>query len=1199
LASNAASFTNQSCDVLILLSSVPFHQKPGKSSVTTVAMSQALAKGLRRYTTKTATFSGSEGENKIPNFEAQFFYSSPVSIDDPLFPVPPPANSETKAANYPMLPFSVHDNEALEAAWNSLASEEDRKNHNKGYISRSGGRRLAERRAFTLDLPSVEQAKKKATEKRKTTFSVNTQHDQSTAELEHTIGPKGNYYVSSSSQRDSQLQESALKGTRAKASEGSGTSHSTSNKVDDGHVLRGSTREVVGDHGARDKSEFENNATETSCEDRHHTPLCTSVPTCCSEMERGSQPDHKSCVVEGHQEKGEEHQEQVLEQQPENQENARHKSRAELAEPELDIGRSFGDATDETYLKRVVGQSKAPGDSQNSQKNLNADLDDSEAHGNVSKVAKNNQESKSCPDQEECCRVDDGISHSLQTCANETQAHQFKAKVERSKTSSGSTQPPESELGDKSKSLSKENQRIAASQPSDPTNFLSHASSAGTSGSPFLKLPFQKGNSQAQSTRNSSHDEPQLPLDDSSDDPLENARRTHERDSTETEILQDHGCRASKHARKDLDVLVGISRLHLVKLPALQMKPIYWSPVHDVYAVTRGTWFYKNTMYPVEPAVANQLEMGYRYLQPWSQTWHDQLDSAIEVGAAGEEKISHLLWPKEEDQDEGSQMLTSIVSVDPHCAARCFKGEAAAEGSTDPESSGTSSSPKTISKKYPHCQVIYKDSRNAFILKPNLQPSEYYGRKPLQKIMKGTIVGLHVVRGFDWDSWEKLHPSKKTRPVTKMEANPPATRDVEPSKRDKNRAQELPITDLCLVIHGIGQKLSLRHESFNFSHAMNGVRRLVNAELRNQAVRSICRPDFGGVMVLPVNWRSDLSFEDSELAKDGDGDQTKSLFSTKDITPGTIPKLRTLISDVMYDIPFYMSDHKPKMIQACIREANRVYQLWCKHNPGFHQGGRVHIIAHSLGSAMALEILSKQPNYVPDILQGNKIGSKYFAFNTRNLFFAGSPAGFFLLLERANLIPRIGWHKSGEDGRHVDDRTIGGDAGTFGCLAVDNLYNVMDYNDPIAYRLNPTVDPQYATSLKEAKLPSTNAGFFANAMKYIPGISAPVDHKVDQLPKPATIGRLPSQVEMAVHDFNREQMAEKKFHRLNDNGQVDWFMGSRDTPLDTVYLNVVGAHSGYWQSPEFIRLVVTEICRQPGKNHTMANLRAVKNGPKP
>jgi hypothetical protein len=42
-----------------------------------------------------------------------------------------------------------------------------------------------------------------------------------------------------------------------------------------------------------------------------------------------------------------------------------------------------------------------------------------------------------------------------------------------------------------------------------------------------------------------------------------------------------------------VEVPVGISRLHMVSLPVLQMKPIYWSPVNDIATVLRATWFYR------------------------------------------------------------------------------------------------------------------------------------------------------------------------------------------------------------------------------------------------------------------------------------------------------------------------------------------------------------------------------------------------------------------------------------------------------------------------------------------------------------------------------------------------------------------------------------------------------------------------------
>lgn len=517
------------------------------------------------------------------------------------------------------------------------------------------------------------------------------------------------------------------------------------------------------------------------------------------------------------------------------------------------------------------------------------------------------------------------------------------------------------------------------------------------------------------------------------------------------ETAEVHRCKAQKHAKDTASIPVGISRLHLVDLPALQMMPLYWSPVHDIAGVIRGTWFYRDTMYPVEPPVANQLEMGYRELRPWSRTWRDELKSALALGADGEEKISHLLWPKDEKSGSLSKGRLIPPPTDPECAARCFNGEVAAEGTVDPLRPGERNvATAEITRRYPTSHVIYEDSHNAYILKPSLQPSAYYGRKPLAKIKKGIPVGIHVVRGFDWPSWEKIHPSHKSASALKAEESAAASDTATASKGSFCNAcavqQERPkVTDLVLVIHGIGQKLSERVESFHFTHAINSFRRSVNMELSNKRVQSVLREDFGSIMVLPVNWRSNLSFEEGGPMKTPDEEEHPIVtdFSLKDITPDTIPTVRNLISDVMLDIPFYMSNHKPKMIEALIFEANRVYRLWCQNNPDFHKEGRVHIIAHSLGSAMALDALSKQPTTLPDVdLLSSKVHTKHFDFDTKNLFFVGSPAGFFLLLEKGKLMPRKGRNKPGAE--HVDqDKAVASSTEKFGCLAIDNLYNVM------------------------------------------------------------------------------------------------------------------------------------------------------------
>lgn len=255
-------------------------------------------------------------------------------------------------------------------------------------------------------------------------------------------------------------------------------------------------------------------------------------------------------------------------------------------------------------------------------------------------------------------------------------------------------------------------------------------------------------------------------------------------------------------------------------------------------------------------------------------------------------------------------------------------------------------------------------------------------------------------------------------------------------------------------------------------------------------------------MMPQINWRSTLTFDDGQSLASGvekSEGSGSTQYTLKDITPETIPAVRNLISDVMLDIPYYLSHHKPKMIQAVIKEANRVYRLWCRNNPGFEKTGKVHLIAHSLGSVMALDILSKQPTRLPQQpdLRGKRVRDNMFEFDTKNLFLCGSPAGFFLLLNKGNLrprlipphsiprlcanlnlvtatlIPRKGREKAGLDDEIIGDG-VAGDVGTYGCLAVDNIYNIMHYNDRESTPPNPPPPTLPTLSLDQTRPDQTS-----------------------------------------------------------------------------------------------------------------------------
>jgi hypothetical protein len=308
-------------------------------------------------------------------------------------------------------------------------------------------------------------------------------------------------------------------------------------------------------------------------------------------------------------------------------------------------------------------------------------------------------------------------------------------------------------------------------------------------------------------------------------------------------------------------VPVGVDRLHSVSLPSLLMEPMYWLPVNDVASVVRGTWFYWDTMHPVEPDVANLLEAGYVSMEVWTQTWKDELNSAVEVGAVGEMKIVHKLWPEKAAISsrpstsmgvENMQSTTNVPEVAPDTAEKVRQDVASAAGDlidistgpTGPDNKAAGVAPygrDGTARLYRTAAVIYANDTDAYILRPSLQPSAYYGRRPLANyIRRNRQIGIRVVRGFSQENWNRAHPPTK------------GSKSKERSRNLREETKTEEVTDLLLVIHGIGQKLSERVESYHFTHAMNSFRRDMNVELEDDFVKLHLREGMGKIMALPV-----------------------------------------------------------------------------------------------------------------------------------------------------------------------------------------------------------------------------------------------------------------------------------------------------------------------------------------------------------
>lgn len=494
----------------------------------------------------------------------------------------------------------------------------------------------------------------------------------------------------------------------------------------------------------------------------------------------------------------------------------------------------------------------------------------------------------------------------------------------------------------------------------------------------------------------------------------------------QSEIHEEDDCKGTE----DPETVVGINRLYIAKFSQEGhiCMPLYWRTVGDVCNVRRSTWFFRSTLGPVERSLERHLEEAFQTIKPWTSEYVEELEAAISNPEA-ECRFKHSFTYRVKDGSKDPPIDVSVV----------FSPCALFEGETEVT---------------PKAHILLPSYFNLFGTAPStaLLATSLLKSRPLP--------GSHVTlqRFYDWDEYKKF----KTLPDRPVDAL-----DHEYAK----------IKQLIFVLHGIGQKLSERVASFTFTFAINHFRVLVKEQLKSPRTKRALpedRVDENSIAILPINWRRLIDFEELGSMHRESG---SSGYSLKDITVNSIPSVRGLIGDVLLDIPYYMSHHRPLLLHAAAKEANRIYRIFCKHNPGFdgdNGHGNVHIIGHSLGSVIALDLLSFQPTKVakddfkdvetPDVTLDLKVPPQHqrknhkipnFCFNTSNLFLVGSPVGFFMLLHNANFKAR-----SEENGP------------SYGCLAVKNLYNVINFSDPIAYLLNPTVDTDLAEHIETANVPT-------------------------------------------------------------------------------------------------------------------------------
>ncbi|KAK4702406.1 hypothetical protein P7C70_g3817, partial [Phenoliferia sp. Uapishka_3] len=696
-------------------------------------------------------------------------------------------------------------------------------------------------------------------------------------------------------------------------------------------------------------------------------------------------------------------------------------------------------------------------------------------------------------------------------------------------------------------------------------------------------------------------------------------------------------------------VPVGLDSLFSVDLLRAILFPDFWTgaPVQ----VILSTWFYapptpygstpshQVKAYPVDVALAASLEKAYsEAIRPWEDSYTAELASALKVGPEAEAKLRVPVVVRGaasgfevifQGKDWGRIYSTGVLGSLGKSYKSGSKGhgggqvvlrgwEAVREWRNDAKKKRSPASLQT-NDGYASSAAADSDQETS---SPTASPAPRSRTSSSSATLKPSVSSGGLGSAFLSSLRNKMGGAVAPQPETsaKVSEQTNSTEEAMAGPRNTMEGVEVEeggvgeVNELVLVVHGIGQKLAGTYESFNFVrevHAVNSLRTNCTTQSTSPSLAPLIHSR--RAQFIPVKWRTDLNFDEIDESEDTADENLDNRFSLDDIEiKESVPLLRQMVSGLVLDVPFYLSPHhKTKMLKAVVKDANRIYRLFCARNPNFAANGKVSIVAHSLGSTLCADILSTQPTFVKPLSEmtlEEKRTEAHFVFDTRVLILVGSPLAFFLHLGKGQLVARKGRERS----KNVAP-DVALDRPRYGCLAIDCLYNVFAEADPVAFSLNATVDVKYSRLIKPIAIPSTNVTLMQNLSETYLRVSKmfnvsslwasgetkavevaeAAEEKVHQQQKveadaaeaieakdkvlkmPAGkaavrpgkgMKRMPSERPMPKQEFIKIERAEKRFKALNPRGCLDFYLPSEGY---NQYVDALSAHGSYWFDTRF------------------------------
>ncbi|KAB5539386.1 DDHD domain-containing protein [Coniochaeta sp. 2T2.1] len=689
-------------------------------------------------------------------------------------------------------------------------------------------------------------------------------------------------------------------------------------------------------------------------------------------------------------------------------------------------------------------------------------------------------------------------------------------------------------------------------------------------------------------------------------------------------------------AKSSTRVPVNEDFLFDVEIETRELGPVYW--LGPVYDVRRGSWFYQegSTLRPCEENLAAQLEEGYLKIKPWRYPPRKNLtpkasvenlkaDTPTQTDGQGLSKAPtapHHHQPQTYRlfgtymnsvatyQDASTAWLASdgvlswVTSTVYERFAGCayMSGVKVVRGYSEPKkakevprpSTPTGTKSDTLSAADEKQQKMLKrrsapplarsDASAEDIFRKEKE-SEQEAEEPKKNILTRQLSNL--MPGAEAPSKEEEAEAIRKQEEQQMEDDYTA---------QVGETQNREIEHLVLITHGIGQLLSLRMESLNFVHDINMLRKTLKTTYSSSDDLRALNSEIGEsgpgncrVQVLPVCWRHLLEFP-KRREKKGEHDLSDTFNdedeypSLDDITIEGMAFARSLVSDLALDILLYQSAYREQICEIVLKESNRIYKLFMERNPDFK--GKVHIMGHSLGSAIMFDILCRQkerstepsrnplrfwPSSSQDRYEPSNPKELAFNFDVDDFYCLGSPIGLFQMLKGRNIAarhlpnslpsesplnpdpedpffsPPPPTHSSSERVSPITNLPF-----TVSSPKINQLYNIFHPSDPIAYRLEPLIS-KAMSALKPQALPYTKKGIFGNvAPQGLTGIGAKVGQSVSGLWSSFSAGVASSLLNRSLgltqQDVAALERQQAAVQQANQQSQLDQMPGHTLSP---------------------------------------------------